>query len=124
MNAELDRYYTAHDGRTGEYLQQLRELILAHDAHVTEAWKYGMPFFCYKGKMFCYLWTDRENGWPYLGVVEGQRIFHPQLVQGERARMKVLLIDPNERLPEATVRGILDQAIVLYTSGIVRLPKR
>jgi hypothetical protein len=124
MNRDLEQYYAAHEEPTRACLQAMRELIIAHDPHVTEAWKYRMPFFCYRGKMFCYLWTRKESGQPYLGVVEGQRLFHPQLIQEERARMKILLLDPHARIPEGLVRGILDEAIALYTSGVVKLPKQ
>ncbi len=32
-----------------------REIILKQDKDIAPAWKYKTPFFCYKGKMFCYL---------------------------------------------------------------------
>lgn len=102
-------------------MQELRELILAHAAHMTEDLKYGMPFFLYRKKMFCYLWTRKESGQPYLGLVEGQRLFHPELIQEDRARMKILLLDPDKKLPIRTVTLLLDQAIALYTSGQVRI---
>lgn len=124
MSHELDRYYAALPEPARTRMQALREFILAHDPHVTEAWKYRMPFFCYRGKMFCYVWTDAASGHPYLGLVEGQRLFHPQLVQGDRARMKVLPLDPIRRLPADLIRALLSDAIALYTSGQVPLPKR
>ena len=45
-----------------------------------------MPFFFYRGKMFCYLWTREEGGPPYFGVVEGQRMFHREFIQEDRVR--------------------------------------
>ncbi|MBS1582141.1 MAG: DUF1801 domain-containing protein [Bacteroidetes bacterium] len=122
--ADLERWYGGHAEPARACLLALRELVLAHDPHVTEAWKYRMPFFCYRGKMFCYLWTRKDSGQPYIGMVEGRRLFHPDLIQEERARMKILLVDPSGRIPEATIRGILDQAITLYASGEVRIPGR
>jgi hypothetical protein len=124
MNRDLENYYASRAEPVRACLQAARELIVAHDPLITEAWKYRMPFFCYRGKMFCYLWTRKDNGDPYLGVVEGQRLFHSQLVQGDRMRMKVLPLDPRQRLPEALVRSILDDAIALYTSGRVRIPAK
>jgi hypothetical protein len=35
--------------------QFVRDFILKQDSRITDAWKYGMPFFCCNGKMFCYL---------------------------------------------------------------------
>lgn len=103
------------------YLQAMRKLILAHDAHITEAWKYPMPFFVYRKKMFCYLWTRKECGQPYPGLVEGKRLFHPELVQEGRARIKILQLDTRKRMPVQTISLLLDQAIELYTSGEVKL---
>lgn len=121
MIRDLEDFYASHAEPARACLQTARELIVAHDPLITEAWKYRMPVFCYRGKMFCYLWTRKDNADPYLGMVEGQRLFHPQLVQGDRLRMKVLYLDPRQCLPEALVRSILDEAIALYTSGQVRI---
>jgi Domain of unknown function (DU1801) len=121
MHADLDRYYQGQEEPSRSCLLGLRDLVLSHGLHITEAWKYRMPFFCYRGKMFCYLWTRKESGQPYLGVVEGQRLFHPELIQEDRARMKILLIDPEKALPVRMISTILDEAIALYVSGEVKL---
>lgn len=70
-----------------------------------------MPIFMYKRKMFCYLWTDKKTGEPYLGIVEGRNISHPLLIAGNRARMKILPIDPNADLPLATINEIFRLAV-------------
>lgn len=92
----------------------MREHIIGFDANITEAWKYRMPFYCYKGKMFCYLWTDKDNGMPYIGIVEGRKIDHPLLIQGERARMKILYINPEADMPLGTINEILETALRFY----------
>src|SRR6185437_9054488 len=51
----FDNYFLQKEDPDKSCLQFLRQLILKQDRNITEAWKYGMPFFCYKGKMFCYL---------------------------------------------------------------------
>ena len=38
-------------------------------------------FFCYKGKMFCYLWVHKKNKQPYLCIVEGKYFDEPFLIQ-------------------------------------------
>lgn len=81
---------------------------------ITEAWKYGMPFFCYKGKMFCYLWLHKKYGQPYIGIVEGKKVDHPDLLQEKRARMKILLLDPGTDLPLKKINAILKQILALY----------
>lgn len=95
-------------------LQFLREHILKQNAGITEAWKYGMPFFCYKGKMFCYLWVHKKYGQPYIGIVEGKRINHPGLIAEKRARMKILLLDPAKNIPVKKINAILKEALALY----------
>lgn len=92
----------------------MREHILKQDENITETWKYGMPFFCYKGKMICYLWVHKKLLQPYLGIVEGKKINHPDLIQEKRARMKILLLDPGRDLPMRKINGILKEMLSLY----------
>lgn len=73
-----------------------------------------MPFFCYNGKMFCYLWVHKKWHQPYIGIVEGKKINHPDLVIEKRARMKIFLIDPNKNLPMRKINSILKEVIALY----------
>lgn len=121
MRSGLDQFYTQREEPARSCLLDIGERILAHDPHITEALKYGMPFFLYRGKMFCYLWTRKESGQPYFGVVEGQRLFHPELIQEDRARMKILLLNAKKPIPVRTITGILQEAIAIYTSGQVRI---
>ena len=64
--------------------------------------------------MFCYLWTHKKNGLPYIGIVEGKKIDHPALIIGDRARMKIMLLDPSNDLPMKTIKSILDVVIGFY----------
>ena len=95
----------------------MREIILAQDKDIAAAWKYGMPFFCYKGKMYCYLWVHKVHKQPYIGFVEGKHLHHPDLITEKRARMKIMLFDPEDDLPKETIVEILTEAIGLYKSG-------
>ncbi|HJP61990.1 MAG TPA: DUF1801 domain-containing protein [Mucilaginibacter sp.] len=111
---EIDNYFLQKEEPVKGCLLFLRDHILAYDKGITEAWKYRMPFYCYKGKMFCYLWTHKKNGLPYIGIVEGRKIDHPLLIQEERARMKILFVDPTADLPLETINKILKIALDLY----------
>jgi Domain of unknown function (DU1801) len=111
---DIDNYFLQKEEPVKGCLLFLREYILNYDKNITEAWKYRMPFFCYKGKMFCYLWTDKKNGLPYIGIVEGKKIDHPALIIEDRARMKIMLLDPTVDLPVETINNILKIAIGLY----------
>ena len=117
MLNEQEQFYLKHDEEVNACLQALRSIILSMDKEVAAAWKYGMPMFCYKGKMFCYIWTHKKTGQPYLGIVEGKHIEHPQLIQEKRARMKIMLFDADKDLPVKTIKSILKQAIDLYKTG-------
>lgn len=117
----IDLFYSEKEEPTKGCLEALRKIILSQNAEITEAWKYGMPFFCYKNKMFCYLWINKKTLQPYLGIVEGNRINHPELIQEKRARMKIMLFDANKDLSLTTIKSILEQAINLYESGDIKI---
>ena len=110
---QLDDFYLQQEEPLQSCLLALKEIILAQDIHITAALKYGMPFFCYKGKMFCYLWIHKKYKQPYIGIVEGRKIEHPDLLIEKRSRMKIMLFEPNDDLPINTIREILQRAIAL-----------
>ena len=114
MLRPIDNWYLQKEEPLKTCLQFLRAHILKQDPNITEAWKYGMPFFCYRGKMFCYLWVHKKFHQPYIGIVEGAKVNHPGLIQEKRARMKILLLDPAKNIPLKKVNLVLKQAIVLY----------
>jgi hypothetical protein len=119
---ELNDFYLRQPEPVKSCLLALREIILSRDSAVTNAWKYGMPFFCYKGKMFCYLWVHKKYKQPYIGIVEGKRINHPKLIIEKRSRMKIMLFDPGKDLPIRTIKSILKEALNLYKTGVIKIP--
>lgn len=60
LNA-IDNYFLSKDEPIKSCLLFLRDYILNFDKNITEAWKYGMPFYWYKGKMFCCLWVYKKR---------------------------------------------------------------
>jgi hypothetical protein len=118
---ELDNFYLHQQEPIKGCLLALREIILSQDKEITAAWKYGMPFFCYKGKMFCYLWVHKKDKQPYIGIVEGKLFNHPDLIMEKRSRMKIMLFDADKDLPIKKINSILQQALHLYTSGRVKI---
>lgn len=119
MSQQPDQFYLNQPEPNRGCLLALRDIILAMDEQVTATIKYGMPCFCYRNKMFCYLWTDKKTAEPYILMVEGQRLEHPQLEAGTRARMKILRVNPNEDLSVDVIRLILNDALDLYRKGII-----
>ena len=67
--------------------------------------------------MFCYFWFHKKHLKPYIGLVEGNKLDHPDLLTENRSRMKIMLFDPNEDLPIDTIISILQTAIDLYKNG-------
>lgn len=117
----FDQYFLQKEEPIKGCLLALRKLINDSHEEITEEWKYGMPFFCYHGKMYCYIWVHKKLLQPYLGIVEGKKINHPLLIQEKRARMKILLLDASKDLPVKTIRGILKEALS-YTQEASRRP--
>lgn len=120
MIPALEKYYLEKEEPTKSCLLTLREIILSQDNNITNELKYGMPFFCYKGKMFCYLWMDKITKQPYIGFVEGNRLNHPKLEQGKRSRMKILRINASEDLPLNLIENLLQEALDFYRNGIIK----
>ncbi|HEY9044907.1 MAG TPA: DUF1801 domain-containing protein [Ohtaekwangia sp.] len=114
MEKAIDTYFLQKEEPVKSYLQALRSIILKFDRNITETWKYSMPVYCYNGKMFCYLWVHKKYKQPYIGIVEGKKIDHPQLIQEKRARMKIMLFDPAKDIPLRTLNTILKTALALY----------
>ena len=114
MLRPIDEYFLQQEEPVRSCLQYLRLHILKQDPDITEAWKYRMPFYCYKGKMCCYLWVHKTLHQPYIGIVEGKLIDHPDLILEKRARMKILLLDPGKDLPIKKINTILNDVLALY----------
>lgn len=121
MIHEIDNFYLKANEPNRSCLLALRSIILEQDDLVTETLKYGMPCFCYKKKMFCYLWTDKKTNEPYMLFVEGKHLNHPDLDSGNRARMKVFNVNPNQDIPLDTIKLLLNDALNLYRNGVIKI---
>jgi hypothetical protein len=113
MNA-LENYYLQQSEPNRSCLLALRDFILTQSKDISSSWKYGMPFFCINGKMFCYLWVHKKYKQPYIGIVEGLKIEHPLLLQEKRNRMKILLIDPEKDIPLKILKPLFKEVLNLY----------
>ncbi|MBG9377283.1 DUF1801 domain-containing protein [Panacibacter sp. DH6] len=113
MLRTIDQYFLQQAEPNKSCLLFLRAHIQALDVHIKEVWKYGMPCYCYNNKMCCYLWVHKKLMQPYIGIVEGNKINHPLLISEKRARMKILLVDPEKDIPLKLINGILNDAFAL-----------
>ena len=118
---ELNNFYLYIKEPNRSCLLALRNIILDQDKEVTETMKYGMPCFCYRNKMFCYLWIDKKTHEPYILIVEGKYLDHPDLESGKRSRMKILRVNPIQDLPLTKIQLILNQALDLYRTGRIKI---
>lgn len=114
MLRPIDNWFLQKEEPVKSCLQLLRVHILKQDAAITEAWRYGMPFYYYKGTRFCYLWVHKKYGQPYIGIVDGKSIDHPDLLVEKRARMKILLLDASKNIPLKKISRILNEVLALY----------
>lgn len=120
MLSEQNNFYAKQKEPLKSCLLALREIILSLDKEITPAWKYGMPFFCFRGKMFCYLWVNKKTEQPYIGFVEGKHFDEAYLLAEKRSRMKILLLDATKDLPVKSIGTLVRKAISLYKKGIIK----
>lgn len=110
MLRPIDNFFLKQEEPVKSCLLVLRELIPAFDKNITEEWKYGLPFYCYKGKMFCYLWLHKKYKQPYIGFVRGDLMNDPALLLEKRKQIKILLIDAENDIPVKKIKALLKEA--------------
>ena len=54
-------------------------------------------------------------------MVEGKYLDSPQLEEGERSRMKIFRVNPNQDLSIKTIENILQKALDLYKNGTIKI---
>ncbi|WP_306640303.1 DUF1801 domain-containing protein [Sanyastnella coralliicola] len=108
---ELDDFYFRQDEPNQSCFLALRQIILNIHPEMTATFKYGGPCFLYKRKMLVYLWRDKKQDIPYILFVDGGKIDHPLLIQGDRKRMKVFYVDPTKDLQVELIEELLGMAI-------------
>ena len=113
MLREIDSFFLKLEEPHKSTMLFLRDYIPSLDGNITEEWKYKLPFYYYNGKMCCYLWIHKKYKQPYIGFVNGYAMKHPDLIQEKRARMKILLIDPEKDIPVKKLKALLLEAIAL-----------
>ena len=110
---EIDDFFLYKDEPVKSCLQFLRNFILNFDTAITEAWKYNMPFYFYKGQRFCYIWIHKKTGWPFIGFTDGKRLEHPLLTFEDRSRIKIMLINPEADIPVNDISTIIKMALTI-----------
>ena len=121
MTNSLDSFYLSQEEPNKSCLLAMRNIVLNYDQDIAETRKYGMPCFCFRGKMFCYLWVDKKSSEPYFLLVEGKHLHHPELEAANRSRMKIFRVNPKMDLPIDTIEIILYDALKLYRNGTIKI---
>ena len=111
---ELDEFYFNRPEPDKSCYLALRDIILSTDSNITPEWKFSLPFFYYKGKMFCYLWKDKKTKLLYIAFMKGNLFQHPLLIQGKEKRVKKIFIDPNKDIPKEAIQLIAKEALTFY----------
>ena len=114
MLSDLDQFFLDQPEPNKSCFMALRQAILNFKPQLTEHWKYKLPFYYFNGKPFCYLWQDKTTQ-PYIGIVKGKLINNPMLLQGNRKKMKVFMIDLNKDLPFNEIYAVFEEAVKHYS---------
>ncbi len=114
MLSELETFFRMKAEPQQSCLYFLRSIITGFHPDIKETYKWKLPFYTLKGKMFCYIWIDKANDQPYICFTRGNEMHHPSLVQGERKKMKAFYVDPYEDIDIETLTTIMNSAISLY----------
>lgn len=121
MSVSTDQFYLTKEEPVKSTLLAMKTIILQQHPDITHVLKYGMPFFCYRQKMFCYLWIHKKFRNPYLGIVEGSYFNESFLLAEKRSRMKIMLLDPTADLPIEAIKALIQKAIGLYQNGTIHI---
>ena len=92
----------------------LRDIIKDWNPKISEHWKYSLPFYYYEGKPFCYLYKNKTSQYPYIGLVKGDGISHSMVFQGNRKKMKVLPVNPDEDIPKELIYEVFAELQKFY----------
>ena len=110
----ITEFYDALEEPNQSVFLALRRIILDFDSDITEHFKWGLPFFCYQKKNFCYLWKDKKTQQPYLALYNGNKMTHTELISEDRKLIKILPISVQSDLPYETIIEILEEAKSLF----------
>ena len=111
---DIEIFYFDKSEPAKSCLLALRDIIKNYNPIFKEQWKYRLPCFLYQNKIFCYLWIDKKTQFPYIAIGKGVKIEHPDLIQGNRTFVKLLMINPKEDIPIEKIYNIFDMAMKLY----------
>ncbi|MFK8046721.1 MAG: DUF1801 domain-containing protein [Crocinitomicaceae bacterium] len=114
MLTELESFFRLKPEPQQSCLYFLRSTITSFHPEIRETYKWKLPFYTIRDKMFCYLWIDKLNDQPYVCFTKGAQMSHPSLELGERKKMKAFYVDPYQDIDMTILTEILTEAVLLY----------
>lgn len=114
MLTELETFFRLKPEPQQSCLYFLRSIVNSFHPEIRETYKWKLPFYTLKGKMFCYFWIDKGTEQPYICFTRGNEMNHPSLIQGDRKKMKAFYIDPYNDIDMKTLTDLLNEAAALY----------
>ncbi|MGB1294374.1 MAG: DUF1801 domain-containing protein [Flavobacteriales bacterium] len=114
MMNEIELFFERQPEPNKSTYLSLRDYILSLSDNMTCEWKYGLPYFYFKGKMFCYFWKDKITQEPYIGVARGKLIEHQILESGNRKLVKIIRIDPEKDFPINEMNEVFEALMKTY----------
>jgi hypothetical protein len=111
---DLDNFYFEKEEPIKGCLLALKSIIQNYNSEFIHKWHYRLPCFMYQNKIFCYLWIDKKTQHPYIAIGKGVQIEHPDLIQGNRTFVSLLMINPEEDIEIEKIHHIFDLAMGLY----------
>lgn len=106
----IQEYFYRIEEPARSILLFLRKKILESDTqNISETFSFGLPFFKYKRKMLCYLYYSKKFKKHYISFYHGDRLEYPELIQENRKKFKILLIDPEKDLPLEFILSLINE---------------
>ncbi|PWA08680.1 DUF1801 domain-containing protein [Flavobacterium laiguense] len=102
-----------------KYQVMLLHLISVFERAIPELellFKWGMPYFYYKKKPFCYLAPNHKKGFVDVGFARGFQLKRNQdwLVDEKRNTVKSLRYFSSEAIDNAVLDDVILEAVTLY----------
>ncbi|KMQ69989.1 hypothetical protein ACM39_02840 [Chryseobacterium sp. FH2] len=109
MNPIQEYFYRIEEPARSTLLFLRKRILESDTENITETMSFGLPFFKYKRKMLCYLYYSKKHKKHYVSFYHGDKLDYPELLQEDRKKFKILLIDMEEDLPVDFILNLIQE---------------
>ena len=110
----LEEFYAAQPEPQRGCFLALRDFVLSLHPDIKADWKWGTPFFSFRGKMFCYFWMKKKTKEPYIGIHKTKDFEHPNLEMGKRTLIKIFRVNAAEDLPMEALMEVFEFVLKVH----------